>query len=140
MRDIPTKAEAVRKVEKELSIPSDLHTGIVIALGAFFGVGTRGVPWLWGLWVLSQRVLVDEFMVTLMCAGAHALIAYALYLMARRHGVSDRPYWLWTLAGAPGLLIGWLVMRRRDRAKYFWRRREELIAEELGSDHEESVR
>lgn len=133
MRDKPNRAEAVRMVEKELGIPSDLHTGIFIALAAFFGIGARGVPWLWGLWVLQggMGIYVNKFWVALICAGVHALIAYALHLMARRHGVSDRPYWLWTLAGAPGLLIGWLVMRRRDRAKYFWRRREELIEEEM---------
>ena len=129
------RKQAERSVDKRLGAPSALRIGIFTTLAALVGLAFRVIPWAWALQMILTAGIQTTTVawVAFLCAVAHTLIAYALQLMARRYGVSDRHYWLWSLLGVFGLLIGWLVMRRSGRAKYFRERRLELIDQEVAT-------
>ena len=112
------RADAARKVAERLGLPCNYRTGIVCGWAVVVGTVTGGIPWLGAVQSFMSELygLIIPAILLAASAAVHLIIANALQVMAHRHGVGDRRYWLWTLAGVFGLVIGWMVMRRSARA------------------------
>lgn len=119
------------KVDAQLGVPTKAPQAISIWAG-LIGLGAGVIPWMW-IWFVALSgfapavVLLWVFQTTI----SHTLIALALRAHARYNGVADKSYWLWTLAGVPGLLLGLHMMRRSEHVRNFLSRRQELIERDI---------
>ena len=122
---------STQKIDIQLGVPTKAPQAISIWAG-LIGLSTGVVPWTW-IWLVALSGFAPAGVAFWLMQSVigHTLIALALRAHARYNNVADKPYWLWTLAGVPGLLLGLHVMRRSERVKSFLSRRRELIERDI---------